>query len=59
MVEKCLDTWCLECNKPANWIRHTQFSGSHPFCEEHAKKEKDFGEDDSYKFWEEINATRL
>ena len=42
---------CLECGEPAEWTRHTQFAGNHPYCEEHAKKEDDFGEDDSYTFW--------
>lgn len=45
---------CLDCDKPAVFVRCTQFSGSHPFCEEHAKEESDFGEDDSYKFWYKI-----
>jgi hypothetical protein len=42
---------CLVCGAPAEWTRHTQFAGNHPYCEEHAKKEDDFGEDDSYTFW--------
>ena len=46
MVDKC-----LVCGEPAEWTRHTQFAGDHPYCEEHAKKEDDFGEDDSYTFW--------
>jgi hypothetical protein len=40
--------------KPARWVRHTQFSGSHYFCNEHAKLETDFNALDSYKFWEEL-----
>ena len=43
-----------QCDEPATWIRHTQFSGDHPFCTKHAKKEKDFGESDSYKDWAKI-----
>ncbi len=35
-----------ECGKPATWVRHTQFSESHPFCTEHAKKEDDVGKSD-------------
>ena len=42
---------CLECDKTAVWTRHTQFAGDHPYCDEHARLEKDFGEDDSYTFW--------
>lgn len=45
---------CIECNKPAKWMRSTQFSGEHPYCEQHAKAEKDFGRSDSYSFWYEL-----
>lgn len=45
---------CLECNKPAKWIRSTQFAGDHPYCEEHAREEKDFQENDSYAYWYRI-----
>ena len=50
---------CLECYKTADYIRHTQFSGDHPFCEEHAKKEKDFGEKSGYTVWEKLNDTKI
>lgn len=43
-----------ECGKKATWIRHTQFAGDHPFCTEHAKKEKDFKKNNSYLFWEKL-----
>lgn len=46
MTEKC-----LVCGADEEWTRHTQFAGDHPYCEHHAKKEDDFGEDDSYTFW--------
>lgn len=49
MIEKC-----LECDERATWMRSTQFAGDHPYCEKHAKLEKDFGENDSYGFWYEI-----
>ncbi len=39
------------CDEPAVWIRHTQFAGDHPFCEDHAKMEEDFGVNDSYAYW--------
>ena len=42
---------CLKCGKPAQWVRSTQFAGDHPYCEEHAREEDDFGEDDSYTYW--------
>lgn len=42
---------CLECGEPAVWVRATQFAGDHPYCEKHAKEEKDFGCDDSYAYW--------
>jgi hypothetical protein len=42
---------CLECLKPAQWIRSTQFAGEHPYCREHAQKESDFKQNDSYTYW--------
>ena len=45
---------CLMCSQPAVWIRSTQFAGDHPFCDKHAKQEKDFGEEDSYSYWYEV-----
>jgi hypothetical protein len=42
---------CLECDKKAKWVRSTQFAGEHPFCEDHAKLESDFMDNDSYTFW--------
>ena len=57
-IEKTLEALCLECEKPAAWVRHTQFSGDHPYCEEHAHKEKDFGkEDPSYFVWRRVGET--
>lgn len=50
---------CLDCDQPAVWVRRTQFSGDHPFCDEHAHKEKNFGkEDPSYFFWARIDQYR-
>lgn len=45
---------CSECGKRAKWIRHTQFAGDHPYCSDHAKQQKDFGQEDSYAYWEEL-----
>jgi endogenous inhibitor of DNA gyrase (YacG/DUF329 family) len=42
---------CLVCDKPATWTRATQFAGNHPFCEEHAREEVDFQDNDSYIYW--------
>lgn len=36
---------CIECGKPAEVLRATQFAGDHPFCEECAKKENDWDSD--------------
>jgi hypothetical protein len=47
---------CIECGKPADHIRHTQFAGDHPYCDEHAKLESDFGEDDSYAYWSQLKS---
>lgn len=49
---------CLKCDKPAEWVRSTQFAGNHPYCEDHAKKESDFGEDDSYTYWYKVDAEK-
>lgn len=47
---------CDECGQPAKWVRATQFSGNHYFCEEHAHQEKNFGaEDPSYFVWRRAN----
>jgi hypothetical protein len=48
---------CMMCDKPAVWIRSTQFAGDHPFCEEHAKAENGFGTNDSYEFWYKVRKT--
>jgi len=55
------EDWCINvgCNEKATWIRYTQFSGNHYFCESCAHKEKDFGEEDSYKVWRKIEKSKL
>jgi endogenous inhibitor of DNA gyrase (YacG/DUF329 family) len=45
---------CMMCDKPAVWVRSTQFAGDHPFCREHAELESDFMENDSYTYWKEL-----
>lgn len=48
-----IENGCLLCGDKTFAIRHTQFAGSHPYCEKCAKKESDFMcETDSYKDWE-------
>ena len=53
-IEHSFIETCIECNKPAVYIRSTQFAGNHPFCKEHAEKESDFGKNDSYEYWYEV-----
>lgn len=49
-----------ECGRPATWVRHTQFSGSHYFCTIHAEKEEDFGKSDpSYFYWEKLPVNQI
>lgn len=44
-----------DCFEDADWVRSTQFSGDHPYCDAHAKQEDDFGESDpSYFHWHTI-----
>lgn len=46
---------CIVCDNVASWERHTQFSGSHPYCDGCAREEKDFGKSDpSYFGWHEV-----
>jgi hypothetical protein len=45
---------CCECKAVAVWVRHTQFAGDHPYCDIHAKAEKDFLAEDSTKMWEKV-----
>jgi hypothetical protein len=49
---------CMLCDKDAEHIRSTQFAGDHPYCDEHARMEDDFGQDDSYAFWIKVNDER-
>ena len=50
----CIGSAYEECTEPAHYVRHTQFTGSHPFCKRHAEQEKDFLKEDSYTSWEKI-----
>jgi len=56
--KEVMEEKCLECNENATYIRHTQFAGDHPYCEHHAKKEDDFGENDSYTYWTRVKETK-
>lgn len=42
------------CDKPAVYVRYTQFAGTHYFCEECGPKEDDYACRDSYLFWEDL-----
>ena len=42
---------CGDCAKPAVWVRRTQFSGDHYFCDEHGREQEDFGKDDPSYVW--------
>jgi len=47
---------CQICGKKPGWVRHTQFSGDHYFCAQHAKNEEDFGDSDpSYFVWKQLD----
>ena len=48
---------CYWCDKPATWMRYTQFAGNHPFCDKHAELETDFGSDDID--WEKIKMAEV
>lgn len=52
---KCMGNAYGDCDKDAEYIRHTQFCGNHPLCEEHAEEDEDFLVNDSYQSWEIIN----
>jgi hypothetical protein len=54
MNEILMNETCMMCDKDATWIRSTQFAGDHPFCEEHAREEKDHGINDSYEYWLQV-----
>ena len=49
---------CIECDKPAVWVRDAQFAGQHPYCQEHAEQEKDFQQADSYAYWYKVEEDR-
>lgn len=49
---------CIECDQPAVWVRCTQFAGSHPYCDQHARLESDFNDvPDSYQYWYKLEDT--
>ena len=44
-----------KCFKKTDWLRCTQFSGKHHYCDEHAKLQSDFNDcDQSYFYWVKI-----
>ena len=46
---------CYWCDKPATWMRYTQFAGNHPFCDKHAELETDFNDGD----WENLKMVEV
>jgi hypothetical protein len=58
-IEKRYSGAKCSCGKPIAWVRRTQFAGDHPFCEDCAKLELDFGKDDpggSSFFWQRLDS---
>ena len=49
------ETKCYWCDKPATWMRYTQFAGNHPFCDKHAELETDFNDGD----WESLKMVEV
>lgn len=49
---QCSGNAYTDCIEEATYIRHTQFAGSHPLCEKHAREDLDFMKNDSYVDWE-------
>ncbi|NTV44743.1 MAG: hypothetical protein HGA67_03570 [Candidatus Yonathbacteria bacterium] len=53
--------YCTEpvCGNPATYVRHTQFTGMHPYCTNHAKKDPCFPNKTEHTSWEEIPPERI
>ena len=51
----CSGTAYKNCTNDAKYIRHTQFAGSHPLCEDCAKTDRMFLVEDTYTMWEVIS----
>lgn len=46
---------CDECNRPAGWLRRTQFAAEQYFCDNHARQQENFHtENPSYYVWERV-----
>jgi hypothetical protein len=43
-VNKTKPEKCFDCDEEAIWVNHTQFAGSHYYCDEHARQQSDFDE---------------
>jgi esterase/lipase len=54
-MEECMGNAYEDCKEVAVYIRHTQFAGSHPLCEKHAKEDETFLCTNSYQDWEKIS----
>ena len=44
--------YCLMCDAEAKYLRYTQFAGTHPLCDTHAREDSEFLVDNSYVCWE-------
>lgn len=54
MKEECMGNAYEDCDQEAKYLRLTQFAGTHPLCEKHAKEDVDFMKSDSYTAWKVI-----
>ena len=54
----CIGNPYGQCDNPVSYVRHTQFSGSHPLCEYHAKEDPDFM-DNTQLSWEKVTSEVL
>lgn len=49
------ECFAFNCSHKVQWERVTQFSGTHPYCYSHARKQEDWHKkDDSDSFWRKI-----
>lgn len=55
MTEQCMGNGWAKCTKDAEYLRFTQFAGTHPLCEEHAKEDDKFMVNDSYTGWKKLD----
>lgn len=54
-MNQCFGNTTSMCEEQAVYILHTQFAGSLPLCEKHAKEDNKFMVTDSYTSWEKLD----